>query len=120
MSKSAPVPVTLGMLPKKTILKQSVGVDMSKDKFQCCFAQRQLDKPFRILSSHSYACNEKGYDEFVLWLEKHRQVGVELHIFSLSVSPTRTFGVLEIAAKLTATLEIVTTASFIALFSKLR
>lgn len=80
MSKSAQVPVTLGMLPKKTILKQSVGVDMSKDKFQCCFAQRQLDKPFRILSSHSYACNEKGYAEFVLWLEKHRQADVELHI----------------------------------------
>ena len=80
MPKPVKVPVTLSMLPKKTILKQSVGVDMSKDKFQGCFAQCQLDKPFRIISSHSYACNEKGYAEFIAWIEKHREVGVELQI----------------------------------------
>lgn len=80
MPKSVKVPVSLSMLPKKTILKQSVGVDMAKDKFQGCFAQRQLDKPFRIISSHSYACNEKGYVDFVVWIEKHRQADAELHI----------------------------------------
>jgi transposase len=79
MPKPVKPSATLSMLPKKTILKQSVGVDMAMDKFQACFAQRQLDKPFRIISSHSFACNDKGYADFVAWIEKHRHADVELH-----------------------------------------
>jgi transposase len=67
------------MLPKGTILKQSVGIDVSKDKFQACFSQRQLDKSFRIISSHSYACNEAGFADFSVWVEKHRKADVELY-----------------------------------------
>lgn len=82
MSKSVKLstaPVTLSMLPKGTILKQSVGIDVSKDKFQACFSQRQLDKPFRIISSHSYPCTETGFADFLVWVEKHRKSDVELH-----------------------------------------
>jgi transposase len=75
MSKS----ITLSMLPKSTILKQSVGIDISKDKFQACFSQRQLDKPFRILSSHSYCCTELGFSAFFAWVNKYRKSDVELH-----------------------------------------
>lgn len=78
-AKSTPLPLTLSMLPKGTILKQSVGIDVSKDKFQACFSQRQLDKSFRIISSHSYACNESGFADFSAWVEKHRHGAVELH-----------------------------------------
>jgi transposase len=77
--KSVTPPFTLSMLPKGTILKQSVGIDVSKDKFQACFSQRQIDKPFRIMSSHSYPCTESGFADFTLWVEKYRQEGVELH-----------------------------------------
>ena len=78
-SKAIAPPLTLSMLPKGTILKQSVGIDVSKDKFQACFSQRQLDKPFRIMSSHSYTCNEVGFEDFSVWIEQHRQAAVELH-----------------------------------------
>ena len=78
-SKTVAVPLTLSMLPKGTILKQSVGIDVSKDKFHVCFSQRQLDKPFRIISSHSYACNQSGFSDLSLWVEKHRKADVELH-----------------------------------------
>jgi transposase len=77
--KSVKPPVTLSMLPKGTILKQSVGIDVSKDKFQACFSQRQLDKPFRIMSSHSFTCNEVGFTDFSLWITKHCKTDVELH-----------------------------------------
>lgn len=78
MKLSTPA-VTLSMLPKGTVLKQSVGIDVSKDKFQACFSQRQLDKPFRIISSHSYPCTETGFADFLVWVEKHRKSDVALH-----------------------------------------
>ena len=78
-SKLITPPVTLSMLPKGTVLKQSVGIDVSKDKFQACFSQRQLDRAFRIMSSHSYPCNELGFSDFVVWVEKHRKADVPLH-----------------------------------------
>lgn len=67
------------MLPKTTILKQSVGIDVSKDKFQACFSQRQLDKSFRVMSSHSYCCSDLGFSAFSAWVEKYRKGDVELH-----------------------------------------
>jgi transposase len=69
----------LSGLSKKTVLKQSVGIDVSKDKIQCCLAQRQLDKDFRILSSHSYDCNASGFEQLAQWVEKHRVSGIEVH-----------------------------------------
>ncbi len=77
--KSATPSITLSMLPKGTVLKQSVGIDVSKDKFQACFSQSQLDKPFRIISSHSFACTEAGFADFSTWVDKHRKADVELH-----------------------------------------
>jgi transposase len=73
-------PIALSALPKKTVLKQSVGLDVSKDKVYGCFSQRQLDKPFRVISSHSYGCNTSGFEELVTWVEKHRQADIELHV----------------------------------------
>jgi transposase len=77
--KTTPPSITLAMLPKGTVLKQSVGIDVSKDKFQACFSQSQLDKPFRIMSSHSFACTEGGFADFSAWVEKHRKADVELY-----------------------------------------
>lgn len=78
MSKLVTLNGLLG-LSKKTVLKQSVGIDVSKDKVQCCFSQRQLDKDFRIMSSHSYHCTASGFDELAQWVEKHRAPDVEIH-----------------------------------------
>ena len=75
MSKS----ITLSSLPKSTILKQSVGLDVSKAKVQACFSQCQLDKPFRVISSHSYECSESGFEKLAEWIEKHRKADVALH-----------------------------------------
>jgi transposase len=72
MSKSVHTTTHSKPQPKYTILKQSVGFDVSKDKFNVCFSQGQSDRAFRIVSSHSFSCDTKGFEALQEWLLKHR------------------------------------------------
>lgn len=62
------------------ILKQGLGLDVSKDKVAACFSQQEPDKPFRILSNKSFATNAAGLKQLHLWSERQRQPPLELHV----------------------------------------
>lgn len=59
------------------ITKQSVGIDMAKDKFDACFCH--LDEQRRILvkSTRKFANTKKGFAEFGAWVKKWQVEGVE-------------------------------------------
>lgn len=63
----------------REVLKQSVGMDVSKDSFSACFTQREIKKELRILSSRKFACNIKGFREFEKWFTHLHREGVPLY-----------------------------------------
>ncbi len=63
----------------RQVLKQSIGLDVSKDSFSACFSQREIKKEFRILSSRKFACTTKGFREFEKWFTHLRREGVPLY-----------------------------------------
>lgn len=62
------------------ILKQSVGLDVSKDSVAACFSQREPDKPFRILSSRTFPSSANGFHQMEQWVGKQRCDGAALHL----------------------------------------
>jgi len=64
----------------KQVFKQSVGLDVSKDKVSVCFSQRETGKSFRVISSRSFFLTADGFDKIAQWLGQHRHKGVELHL----------------------------------------
>lgn len=69
MSKSA-VGVASKGLSFSTVLKQSVGIDVSKDKFDVCYSERQLGKD-RIIATSGFKSTAKGFEDFWTWIKKH-------------------------------------------------
>jgi hypothetical protein len=45
----------------RQVLKQSIGLDVSKDSFSACFSQREIKKEFRILSAESLLAPPKDF-----------------------------------------------------------
>jgi transposase len=63
------------------ILKQSVGLDVSKDSLAACFCQSEKGKALRIVSSRSFKTSAGGFQQMHKWIEKHRSdQGVELRL----------------------------------------
>lgn len=62
------------------ILKQSVGMDVSKDSIAACFSQQETGKPFRILSSKTFPSNPSGLRRLGEWINHYRRQPAALHL----------------------------------------
>lgn len=62
----------------KQILKQSVGLDVSKDSIAACFCQCETAVPLRVLSNHTFNTTAKGYSQLLVWIDKYRNKDVTL------------------------------------------
>jgi len=73
---------------KRQVIKQNVGVDISKDDFKVCFFQLFLSKTKnsgmiqgqRIKGSKTFKNNLAGFNNFVKWIEKNRDEKVIVQI----------------------------------------
>lgn len=48
-------------------LKYSVGIDISKDKFDVCLSQIDDSQRVKIVATHNYPNTKKGFEDFHLW-----------------------------------------------------
>jgi transposase len=64
----------------KAVLKQSVGLDVSKDTVAACFSQQEVGKPFRILSSRTFSLDAKGFKLLDEWIVRQRDKTAALHL----------------------------------------
>ena len=62
------------------ILKQSVGLDVSKDSVAACFSQQEVGKPFRILSSKTFTSAASGLRRMDEWIKGYQHESVALHL----------------------------------------
>lgn len=62
------------------ILKQSVGIDVSKDSFDACFCQSEPGQTFRVVSSRKFAYSVKGFKQLHEWTQRFYQAPTELHL----------------------------------------
>lgn len=69
---------------KGQVIKQNVGVDISKDDFKVCFYQLLIDSKMkqqkRIKGSKTFKNTFAGFKDFVKWIEKHRDKNVTVLI----------------------------------------
>lgn len=64
----------------KQILKQSVGLDVSKDSVAACFSQQEAGNSFRILSSRTFPSNIGGLRQMHEWIGRYRHEPSVLHL----------------------------------------
>lgn len=62
------------------IIKQNVGVDISKDDFKVCFYQLKSDHQHRIKASRTFKNTLSGFKGFVQWMAKHAAADLLIHI----------------------------------------
>jgi transposase len=61
-----------------TIIKQSIGIDIAKDKFDVCFSVLDASGRVVVKSSRSFANHKSGFVTFDQWVVKWQTSGVEL------------------------------------------
>lgn len=62
------------------VIKQNVGVDISKDDFKVCFYQLKSDHHHRIKASRTFKNTLVGFKGFVQWVAKHAASDLLVHI----------------------------------------
>lgn len=60
------------------LIKQSVGVDISMDKFDACFSVMSSDQTIKIKGTKKFKQTLKGFEEFLSWIEKRRLPNIPL------------------------------------------
>lgn len=73
MSKSVATKLSQKKSENATLIKQTIGLDVSKDKVDVCFAEQWSDKPFRVVSTKTFAITEKGFALLLEWIKKNRK-----------------------------------------------
>ena len=71
------------VMKDKQILKQSIGLDVSKSTVAVCFSQREggkSGKAFRVISSKTFATTGAGFKQLDAWIAKQRDKSVDLHL----------------------------------------
>ena len=66
--------------PAMKIIKQSVGVDIAKDKFDACFSVLTSEQRVVVKATHQFSNSAKGFAEFSKWISKWEDATVELVI----------------------------------------
>ena len=64
----------------KQVLKQSIGLDVSKDTVAACFSQREIGNPFRILSSRTFSISATGFKQLHEWIVRQQDPTADLHL----------------------------------------
>ena len=54
------------------IIKQNIGIDISKKDFAVCFSQLREDGTIRIAGTRKFKNTFKGISQFMVWVEKKR------------------------------------------------
>jgi transposase len=62
------------------VIKQNIGIDLSKDDFKVCFYQLKADYQKRIKASRTFTNTLAGFKAFVQWIMKHSASEVEVYI----------------------------------------
>lgn len=52
------------------LLKQAIGIDLSKDKFDVCFSNISDDFSIKIKGSRKFSQNKAGFESFLKWTKK--------------------------------------------------
>ena len=65
---------------QKQVLKQSVGLDVSKDTVAACFSQQEIGTPFRILSNRTFSSSATGFKQLDEWIIRQQDKTVALHL----------------------------------------
>lgn len=60
------------------ILKQAVGIDIAKDKFDVCFLVMDLTQKLTIKSTRKFSATPKGFCDFDAWIKKLSQPALPL------------------------------------------
>lgn len=68
------------MKSKIKVLKQNVGVDISKDDFKVCFYQLSEDQRQCIKGTRTFKNTLKGFNAFLKWVQKRQIEGIQLRI----------------------------------------
>lgn len=55
------------------LIKYAVGIDVSKDKFDACFGEMDIQQQFEVKSRREFANNSKGYKDLEQWIAKHQK-----------------------------------------------
>jgi len=64
---------------KQVVLKQNVGIDISKNGFAVAFMYLLDNQRVKIKGTRSFSNNEKGFSEFLNWCSKFQIKGLSLH-----------------------------------------
>lgn len=62
------------------VIKQNVGVDISKDDFKASFHQLKEDHRSRIKASRTFKNTVQGFKAFVQWAKKHGAADLEIRV----------------------------------------
>ena len=60
------------------LLKYSVGVDVSKEKFDTCFSEIDTTQKVRVKSSRTFENKQYGITQFFQWIEHHKDQDIPL------------------------------------------
>jgi transposase len=58
---------------EKDIIKQNVGIDISKDDFKVCFSVMHSNLQIKILGSRTFVNSYTGFKEFLIWTKSKRK-----------------------------------------------
>lgn len=61
-----------------TELKSGCGIDMAKDKFNCCLSVIDTGQQVRIRAQSAFANSPAGFDAFLTWTRKHAPQDIPL------------------------------------------
>ncbi|RYU93905.1 IS110 family transposase [Emticicia agri] len=62
-----------------TIIRQNVGIDISKLSISVAIAQKRLDQSVTILSSKTFANHSVGFEKMDRWVEQFADKSIEVH-----------------------------------------
>lgn len=60
--------------------KQCVGIDISKDKFDCCLSAMDENSSIKVFSEKIFNNNIKGFESLLVWIKKHMITDLEIQI----------------------------------------
>jgi transposase len=64
---------------EKSIIKQNVGIDISKDDFKICYSEMSEFGKMTIKGSHTFSNNLQGFKEFFEWITNKRDLSKEIY-----------------------------------------
>lgn len=57
----------------KNVVKQCVGIDVSKDTIDCCIGSINSDQQMKFSKSKKFENNHKGFDDLLSWVQDQRK-----------------------------------------------